>query len=182
MGEAVEHIPQSVPPSFSPPHLPPAAAAAAALRRARTPQCKDCSSITFGARQGLVFRGQRANFSDGYIVQLDSLLAQASPHVSNSSSVPQLNTASAPYTPTLYDVQRSWTKLTHGRLAQLSAYNESQLIINDVQRSWTKLTHGRLAQLSAYNESQLIIRPDIPPSACVRAPRKMARSTKAFDA
>ena len=34
------------------------------------------------------------------IVQLDSL-AQASPHVSNSSSVPQLNTASAPYTPTL---------------------------------------------------------------------------------
>ena len=74
-----------------PPHLPPAAAAAAAaLRRARTPQCKDCSSITFGARQGLVFRGQRANFSDGYIVQLDSLLAQASPHVSNSSSVPQL--------------------------------------------------------------------------------------------
>ena len=53
---------------------------------------------------------------------------------------------------------------------------------NDVQRSWTKLTHGRLAQLSAYNESQLIIRPDIPPSACVRAPRKMARSTKAFDA
>ena len=101
MGEAVEHIPQSVPPSFSPPHLPPAAAAAAALRRARTPQCKDCSSITIGARQGLVFRGQRANFSDGYIVQLDSLLAQASPHVSNSSSVPQLNTASAPYTPTL---------------------------------------------------------------------------------
>ena len=125
MGEAVEHIPQSVPPSFSPPHLPPAAAAAAAaaLRRAivsrsqtlspcvrvwlretsraRTPQCKDCSSITFGARQGLVFRGQRANFSDGYIDQLDSLLAQASPHVSNSSSVPQLNTASAPYTPTL---------------------------------------------------------------------------------
>ena len=54
--------------------------------------------------------------------------------------------------------------------------------LNDVQRSWTKLTHGRLAQLSAYNESQLIIRPDIPPSACVRAPRKMARSTKAFDA
>ena len=102
MGEAVEHIPQSVPPSFSPPHLPPAAAAAAAaLRRARTPQCKDCSSITFGARQRLVFRGQRVNFSDGYIVQLDSLLAQASPHVSNSSSVPQLNTASAPYTPTL---------------------------------------------------------------------------------
>ena len=92
MGEAVEHIPQSVPPSFSPPpHLPPAAAAAAAaLRRARTPQCKDCSSITIGARQGLVFRDQRANFSDGYIVQLDSLLAQASPHVSNSSSVPSL--------------------------------------------------------------------------------------------
>ena len=87
----------TVRPSFllPPPHLPPAAAAAAALRRVRTPQCKDCSSITFGARQGL------ANFSDGYIVQLDSLLAQASPHVSNSSSVPQLNTASAPYTPTL---------------------------------------------------------------------------------
>ena len=90
MGEAVEHIPQSVPPSFSPPppHLPPAAAAAAALRRARTLQCKDCSNITFGARQGLVFRGQTANFSDGYIVQLDSLLAQASPHVSNSSLSP----------------------------------------------------------------------------------------------
>ena len=62
-------------------------------------------------------------------------------------------------------------------------HSETPQIINDVQRSWTKLTHGRLAQLmSAYNESQLIIRPDIPPSACVRAPHKMARSTKAFDA
>ena len=91
---STSHSP-SLLPSPPPPHLPPPAAAAAALRRARTPQCKDCSSITFGARQGL------ANFSDGYIVQLDSLLAQASPHVSNSSSVPQLNTASAPYTPTL---------------------------------------------------------------------------------
>ena len=113
MGEAVEHIPQSVPPSFSPPpHLPPAAAAAAALRRARTPQCKDCSSITIGVRQGLVFRGQRANFSDGYIVQLDSLLAQASPHVSNSSSVPQLNTASAPYTPTLSCEPHVWCSIS----------------------------------------------------------------------
>ena len=96
---STSHSPSLLP--SPPPHLPPAAAAAAALRRARTPQCKDCSSITIGARQGLVFRGQMANFSDGYIVQLESLLAQASPHVSNSSSVPQLNTASAPYTPTL---------------------------------------------------------------------------------
>ena len=69
---STSHSP-SLLPSPPPPHLPPAAAAAAALRRARTPQCKDCSSITFGARQGLVFRGQRANFSDGYIVQLDSV-------------------------------------------------------------------------------------------------------------
>ena len=66
-----------------------------------------------------------------------------------------------------------------GEICCACAGNDSY---NDVQRSWTKLTHGRLAQLSAYNESQLIIRPDIPPSACVRAPRKMARSTKAFDA
>ena len=96
---STSHSPSLLP--SPPPHLPPAAAAAAALRRARTPQCKDCSSITIWARQGLVFRGQRAKFSDGYIVQVDSLLAQASPHVSNSSSVHQLNTASAPYTPTL---------------------------------------------------------------------------------
>ena len=108
----LEHIPQSVPPSFPPPHLPPAAAAAAALRRARTPQCKDCSSIIIGARQGLVFRGQRANFFDGYIVQLDSLLAQASPHVFNSSSVPQLYTASAPYTPTLSLIFSAYVSFT----------------------------------------------------------------------
>ena len=31
------------------------------------------------ARQGLVFRGQTAKFSDGYIVQLDSLLLRRSP-------------------------------------------------------------------------------------------------------
>ena len=33
------------------------------------------------ARQGLVFRGQTAKFSDGYIVQLDSLLLRTSPTV-----------------------------------------------------------------------------------------------------
>ena len=83
---STSHSPSLLP--SPPPHLPPAAAAAA-LRRARTPQCKDCSSITFGARQGL------ANFSDGYIVQLDSLLAQASPHVSNSA-LPLMSAAAAP--------------------------------------------------------------------------------------
>ena len=61
--------------SHSPPLLPSlspsASATAAALRRARTPQCKGCSSITIGARQGLVFRVQTASFSDGYTVQLD---------------------------------------------------------------------------------------------------------------
>ena len=51
--------------------------------------------------QGLIFRGQTANFSNGYIVQLDSLLAQASPHVSNRSSSPSSTRPPPPPPPTL---------------------------------------------------------------------------------
>ena len=87
---STSHSPSLLPSPPPPPHLPPAAAAAAALRRARTPQCKDCSSITIGARQGL----------DGYIVQLDSLIAQASPHVSNQQQLVRPPSSTRPPPPT----------------------------------------------------------------------------------
>ena len=83
MGEAVEHIPQSVPPSSLNFLLRLLLLLLYVVRGLRS---ANVAAASPSARQGLVFRGQTAKFSGGYIVQLDSLLAQVSPHVSDSSS------------------------------------------------------------------------------------------------
>ena len=79
MGEAVEHIPQSVPPSFSP--LSFLLRLLLLLYVVRGLHSAKATAASPSARQGLVFWGQTAKFSDGYWFT-------PSPHVSNSSSSP----------------------------------------------------------------------------------------------
>ena len=80
MGEAVEHIPESVPPSFSPlSFLLRLLLLLLLLYVVRGLHSAKAAAASPSARQGLVFRGQTAKFSDGYIVQLDSLLLRTSP-------------------------------------------------------------------------------------------------------
>ena len=61
------------------------------------------------ARQGLLFRGQTAKFSDGYIVQLDSLLLRTSP----TARRPPCSTRPPPPTHTRPPLFLAHVSLTH---------------------------------------------------------------------